>query len=92
MLKSLVSVLHYLLGSLLSPLKLQMEVVHCAWGSQSCAPAAGLGSAQHLQKEGNEEKNYPAAQTALSPQPEGVFGPPSHPVQQGQSLGCSPEG
>lgn len=92
MLKSLVSMLHYLLGSLLSLLKLQMEVVHCVWGSQRCAPAAGLGSAQHLQKEGNEEKNYPAAQTALSPQPEGVFGPPSHPVQQGQSLGCSPEG
>lgn len=57
MLQSLVSVLHYLLGSLLSPLKLQMEAVHCAWGSQRCAPAAGLGSAQHLQREGNKEKN-----------------------------------
>lgn len=35
MLQSLVSVLHYLLGSLLSLLKLQMEAVHCTWGSQS---------------------------------------------------------
>lgn len=73
--QSLVSMLHYLLASLLRLLKLQMEAVHCTWGSQSCAPAAGPGSARHLQREGHEEKSHPAAQTALSPQPEGVFSP-----------------
>lgn len=61
-------------------------------GEPEVCTRCGAGLSPAPTKRGKQRKKLTCCPDCSEPTTRGSFWPPSHPVQQGQSLGCSPEG